>query len=107
MERKAKRKTLGECAKKGNERRVRQDKTRPRSPQPSVDYLQDLLIIEFIEDSPIDLVGFQSHPVEGRHTEFGLYWFLDSDSFQKKNKTVSIGQKKPTLYKISVFPAVP
>ena len=44
-------------------------------------YLKYPLIIDLIEDGPIDLVWFKGHPVEDGHTELCLDGFLDLDSY--------------------------
>jgi len=43
-------------------------------------YLQDPLVIYFVEDRPVDLVGFEGDPVEHRHAELGLDRLLDFHS---------------------------
>lgn len=50
------------------------------SKQPS--YLQDPFVIYFVEDCPIDLVGFEGDPVEHRHAELGLDRLLDFHSYK-------------------------
>lgn len=44
-------------------------------------YLEYPLIINLIEDSPVDLIGFQGYPVKDRHTELCLDGFLDLNSW--------------------------
>lgn len=44
-------------------------------------YLEYPLIINLIEDSPVDLVWFKGYPVEDRHTELCLDRFLDLNSY--------------------------
>lgn len=39
-------------------------------------YLQDGLIINVIEDGPVDLTWLQGNPVQHWHPELGLDWFL-------------------------------
>lgn len=46
----------------------------------NVSYLQHTLIINFIEDRAIDLIGLQGCPVKHRQAELGLDWLLDSNS---------------------------
>lgn len=43
-------------------------------------YLQDPFVIYFVEDCPIDLVGFEGDPVEHWHAELGLDRLLDFHS---------------------------
>jgi len=43
-------------------------------------YLQDPFVVYFVEDRPVDLVGFEGDPVEHWHAELGLDWLLDFHS---------------------------
>lgn len=40
-------------------------------------HLEYPLVIDLVEDGPVDLVGFQGHPVEDGHAELGFDGFLD------------------------------
>lgn len=40
-------------------------------------YLQDCLIVDVVEDSPVDLTWLQGNPVQHRHPKLGLDWLLD------------------------------
>lgn len=42
-------------------------------------HLKDSLVIDLIEHSAIDLIGFKCGPVEHRKTELGFYRLLDAD----------------------------
>lgn len=44
-------------------------------------YLEYPLVIDLIEDSPVDLVWFEGYPVEDGHTELCLDRFLDLNSY--------------------------
>lgn len=44
-------------------------------------YLEYPLIVNLIEDSPVDLVWFKGYPVEDRHTKLCLDGFLDLNSY--------------------------
>lgn len=47
-------------------------------------HLQYPLIINLIEDGPIDLVWLQGDPVKDGHTELGLDGLLDFNSLNRK-----------------------
>lgn len=44
-----------------------------------VSYLQDSLIVDLVENSAVDLVGFECGPVEHRQAKFGLDGLLYPD----------------------------
>lgn len=60
-------------------------------------HLQDPFIINLIEDSAIDLIGFQSHPVEHWHPELGLDWLLNLHSWEKKKAPLPLRQISLTV----------
>lgn len=49
-------------------------------------YLQDPLIVDFIEDSAVDLIWFQSHPIEHWHAELGFDWLFNFHGCQGRKE---------------------
>lgn len=50
-------------------------------------HLQDPLVVDFVEDGAVDLVGLERHPVEDGHPELCLDWLLDFNSYVGRKKS--------------------
>lgn len=52
----------------------------------TIKYLQDPLVVDFIEDSSVNLIGFQSHPIKHWHSELGFDWLFNFDGCKDRTE---------------------